>query len=409
MPQIDLIALTKGLGYTSIVEGILHAKLNIGFIEESMCALKLVVAPENKLVQAYAKWEFSKEKGKYEGEITKSITLFYTDKGEYYNLLPIANEAETRGYKVKFTDDIFERAEIGIYCQHVCHPENAKFSLILLHDMAQGHNRWSNLWELEQWNEFDIGILPGETWARLWKQCGELYYANPRRGVYAFGYPKSDIVISEEVKTRSRLLKEELGLKYDFSVLYAPSWENDEKEDDFVLALASLPVNLLIKQAHWSTAYQFVIDNIGKMRALHEGKYENVYYIDPKESIMTALELCDMVVSDESSVMAEAVLFNKISVAVTDWTIPDTVPPRLACVPMNYVIRCKKVELRECVDNIYHGRLNYELQLKMGREIFGNQGSVCKYILDAIDYYLGFANDEVFKKFRLIPDYLPVV
>lgn len=64
---------------------------------------------------------------------------------------------------------------------------------------------------------------------------------------------------------------------------------------------------------------------------------------------MTALELCDMVVSDESSVMSEAVMFGKPSVAVTDWLIPDTVPSRFASVPMNYVLKCKKVELREYV------------------------------------------------------------
>ena len=47
------------------------------------------------------------------------------------------------------------------------------------------------------------------------------------------------------------------------------------------------------------------------MRALHEGKYDNVYYIEPEESIMTALAMCDYVVSDESSVMAEALMFWK--------------------------------------------------------------------------------------------------
>lgn len=93
--------------------------------------------------------------------IAKDITFIYTDKGEYYNVKPIGDEAVKRGYTVKYTDNIKEKTEIGIYCQHVCHPENSKFSMILLHDMAQGHNRWPNIWEIEEWSKFDVGIIPG--------------------------------------------------------------------------------------------------------------------------------------------------------------------------------------------------------------------------------------------------------
>ena len=56
--------------------------------------------------------------------IDKHITFFYTDKGEYYNLKPIADEAEKRGYQVVFTENILQKAEIGVYCQHTCFPEN---------------------------------------------------------------------------------------------------------------------------------------------------------------------------------------------------------------------------------------------------------------------------------------------
>lgn len=195
-------------------------------------------------------------------EIRKDITFFYTDKGEYYNLKPIADAAVKRGYNVSYTKDITQKAEIGVYCQHVCYPENSKFSLILLHDLAQGHNRWPNLWELERWDKFDLGIVPGKFWSNLWEQCGCQYYANPRYGVYEFGYPKSDLLHGSELKNRVQELKEKFRLKYNYSVLYAPSWENDDKEDDFVRALASLNVNLLIKQAHWPEEYSQIINNI---------------------------------------------------------------------------------------------------------------------------------------------------
>lgn len=379
----------------------------IVLIKDPLCFKRLEKASEDLLKEAYASWKFTCDKGKCSDTIQKKITFFYTDKGEYYNLVPIADEAKRRGYETEFTSNIYERAEIGVYCQHVCYPENSRFSLILLHDMAQGHNRWPNLWDLERWDKFDIGILPGDMWGDLWRKCGELYYANPRRGTYTLGYPKSDLVNSTELNERAEELKRELGLKYEYSVLYAPSWENNEKEDDFVRALSSLPVNLLIKQAHWPPQYQFVIDNISKMRELHEGQYENVYYIEPEESILTALKMCNMVVSDESSVMAEALLFDKVSLAVTDWTIPDTDPPRFASVPMDYVLRCKKSELKEYVEKIYSGDMKYDHILDYGKNLFGNRGNVCSMIMDAVDYYLGYGEKTEFLSYRQTPYYLP--
>lgn len=323
----------------------------------------------------------------------KDITFFYTDMGEYYNLKPIADEAAARGYKITFTDNTLATAEIGIYCQHVCHPENSKFSVILLHDLAQGHNRWPNLWELERWNKFDIGIVPGDFWADLWRQCSCQYYANPRCGTYELGYPKSDLVSSPELLQHVEELRNKFHLKYDVSILYAPSWENDGKEDDFIKALSSLNVNLLIKQAHWSEKYSNIIENIKNMRALHEGKYDNVYYIEPEESIMTALAMCDYVVSDESSVMAEALMFGKTSIAVTDWLIPDTTPSRYAVVPMDYVIKSTKANLRKDMEQLISFPESFSYVREKGSRVFSNVGYSRADILDAIEYFTSNCSD----------------
>lgn len=317
----------------------------------------------------------------------KEITFFYTDMGEYYNLKPIADLAESRGYKIIFTKDIHQNAEIGVYCQHICYPENSKFSLILLHDLAQGHNRWPAFWELERWDKFDIGIVPGHSWANLWSTCAFQYYTNPRCGAYELGYPKSSLISSRDLTERVRTLKEQLHLKYDFSILYAPSWENDGKEDDFIKALSSFKVNLLIKQAHWSEKYSNIIENIKEMRNLHEGKFDNVSYIEPEESIMTALAMCNLVVSDESSVMGEALMFDVPSIAVTDWLIPDTTPSRYASVPMNYVVKCKKSELQDCVQRFLSSPEDYNSIIENGKLLFSNAEHCCSDILDAIEYY----------------------
>lgn len=345
--------------------------------------------------------------------VQKNITFFYTDKGEYYNLKPIADEAEKRGYEISFTEKIKQKAEIGVYCQHTCHPENSKFSVILLHDLAQGHLRWPNIWDWERWNNFDIGILPSKSWAERWSQCACQYYANPRCGTFDLGYPKSDLIHSETLKNRAETLRQQFGLKHDISILYAPSWENDGKEHDFITSLSSLDVNLLIKQAHLPEEPETlpIIENIRQMRALHEGKYPNVYYIEPEESIQTALFLCDYVVSDESSVMSEAVMFGKLSIAVTDWLIPDTKPSRYACFPLDYVIKCRKSQLQETVSNLLASPEKYSDILEEGRQEFSScSGHVCKDIVDAIEFYTmpeTERNPSLFQHKKLTSKYSP--
>lgn len=343
--------------------------------------------------------------------VERKITFFYTDKGEYYNLEPISREAARRGYDVCFTQDLKEKAEIGIYCQHTAfgYSQNSKFSVVLLHDLAQGHNRWPDIWNIERWNSFDMCVLPNIEWADRWSECASMYWSQPALGAYLFGYPKSVNVHDEDVKKRISELKQEFCLKYDRTVLYAPSWENDGKEDEFVRALASLEVNLLIKQAHWPDEYADITENIEAMRAEHEGKYENVYYIEPEESILVALGMCDLVVSDESNVMIEALMFEKPSIAVMDWLIPDEQPPRFASVPFDCVYKCKKAELREYVERIlFEGRGMLDCK-KMKEENFFNTENVNKDIMDAIEYYTSHSDQRygVYQKYFIEPAYMP--
>ena len=324
-------------------------------------------------------------------EVRKQITFFYTDMGEYHNLEPIGEEALRGGYQVEFTEEIEKSAEIGIYCSHVNIIKNrgnqAKFSVIMLHDMTQWETDWPNLWNYEQWESFDIGILPGNDWAKRWQRCSGFYYAYPKLGVYELGYPKGDRIHTAEFKQQVQKFRENLGLKYQYSILYAPSWENNGKEDDFVRAVQGLEVNLLIKQAHWNESYLNIIKNIQEMRRMHEGKYENLYYIEPEEDIFTALATCDLVVSDESSVMTEALLFGKPSIAVMDWIIPEEIP-RCAEVPYDYVYKCKKAELGDYAAEILD-RIKAGEKIDKADDIFSNIGKCASDIMDLIEYYTG--------------------
>lgn len=324
-------------------------------------------------------------------ETEKEITIFYTSRAEYNNLEPIGKEAVKRGYRAEFTNELEKGAEIGIYCSHVGVIKNrghqAKLSVILLHDLTQGESDWPNLWNCEPWNEFDIGILPGKGWAQRWRRCSGFYYAHPRLGVYELGYPKGDRIMGGEFQQHVMELRKSLGLKYKHSVLYAPSWENDGKEDDFIKAVQKLNINLLIKQAAWNEWYPHIRENIRRMREMHEGKYDNVYYIEPEEDIFAALAICDLVVSDESSVMTEALLFGKPSIAVMDWIIPEE-EPRYSNVPVDYVYKCKREQLGESVEQML-GRIEAGERVDRAGEVFSNIGKCAADIMDLIEYYTG--------------------
>jgi hypothetical protein len=141
---------------------------------------------------------------------------------------PLAEEAAKRGYTIHFTEQMDERAEIGVYCQHACIP-NADFSIIMLHDLAQRHDIWPNFWHYEPWHHFDIGLLPGQTWVDRWQYLADFPVAKTKLGVFNLGWPKADLIFRnhDQFATAAQQLREKLGLKHKKSILYAPSWEND--------------------------------------------------------------------------------------------------------------------------------------------------------------------------------------
>ena len=115
--------------------------------------------------------------------IKKDITFIYIDPAERAMMEPIAEEAKMRGYSVKLTSDKFAKCEIGVYCEHVNFPEYSKFSVIMLHDITQQYLNWPDIWFMEPWNKYDIGILPSNQWEENWNRSSQWFYANPRNGV----------------------------------------------------------------------------------------------------------------------------------------------------------------------------------------------------------------------------------
>lgn len=60
-------------------------------------------------------------------KLEKKISFVYTGAAAKKIYMPIADEAEYRGYEVEFTDNKFARCEIGLYCDYVNIPNIVSF------------------------------------------------------------------------------------------------------------------------------------------------------------------------------------------------------------------------------------------------------------------------------------------
>lgn len=320
-------------------------------------------------------------------KIKKNITFFYMDSAEKSIMIPLAKEAESRGYITKITDNKFEKCEIGVYCQHINHPQYSKFSVVMLHDIIQQYSNWPDIWYREPWFKYDIGILPSEQWVQNWKECSQYFYTCPKLGMYKVGWPKADSISSMiQNKTKEELMKE-YGLDPGKrTVLYAPAWENDNKQDDFVQAMMNLDVNILIKQ--WDAnpqKFPQIVDNINKMAEKHKG-IPNVYILPPSTNIFYAIYVSDILVSEESSTMCEATMMGVPAVSVSDWLIPDVHPSRYPKCDYDFVTCTTKRELKDCIKSILDNYIEVKKNTEELAAInFSNVGKSSQMIMDIID------------------------
>lgn len=325
--------------------------------------------------------------------LKKKITFIYSDAVEKQVYEMIAAKARKRGYKTRITDDKFARCEIGWYCQHINFPQFSKFSIIMLHDITQQYGNWPDIWLREPWNKYDIGFLPSKIWVNNWKQCSKYYYANPRKGMYLTGWPKADRLTEFLDNKKKEDYKKAVGIDPSKpTILYAPAWENDNKQDEFVKAMMPLDVNILVKQPPWPDTYQQQIKNIAQMRELHKDN-PRVIQLDPKTSILDAIMISDILVSEESSTMCECVMMGKPAISVCNWLIPDVTPSRYPADDYDYVIKTKKENLTNCVQEVLDNYKKYANEAqKYSDAHFANIGHCISMMLDVLDSYVNNTN-----------------
>ena len=132
----------------------------------------------------------------------RSVAMYAEDSHELVVLEPIGAELERRGAEVRATADFDEPADVGLYS---CHPSrffddvSARWrrpatgcSVQSLHDLAIHGD--AQYFTRESWHMFDLGLLPGPSWANAWARARAAGIRGPVLGMRTVGWPKMDHV-----------------------------------------------------------------------------------------------------------------------------------------------------------------------------------------------------------------------
>ena len=333
----------------------------------------------------------------------KEITFFYSDHIEKNTWVNLKEKLENKGYKTSFSKNLDKKAEIGFYNHDLNINNNSKISIVSLHGMDQGRSIWPNAWKKTRWDFYDIGLLPGRAWVKRWKTSSINPEANPKRGVFEVGWPKSDDIYTASFKKKVKAIKKKINPRKK-TILYAPSFETDNKQLDILNLAKMMELNLMIK--HWPSKddkkYSDIYKNTQMMNNISKRNYKDVYIYPPKTNIFLYLAAADILITDESSVMYEAMLFNVPTLIPNDWNMrinnsnkPRKIKPssdayqncQLKDLPKNVSIILKNLQnIRKKIDN--QKNLHFSYIQRSSEKIF-------KLIEDIIN------NDLSYKKNRI--------
>lgn len=307
------------------------------------------------------------------------ITFFFSGgRAERAALEPIAAEAECRGYVTEFTTEVTDPTAVGVYNTHVYPDEtvNAERSVVLMNSVDDGYDP-EYFWR-ERWNRFDIGLLSGQAVAEYWQSVSKNTYGCPRHGVYAVGWPKADWVHSEAFADRIDELRDEIDLPEGSTAVYAPAEESAGKMEDFLAAADGAVDTMLIKHK------EDVNYSTDKLQSFES----ELIILDNTLDIFEALALGDILVTEQSSVIPEALHTNTHPISVTDWPVTfssgtrypgDTLP--------DFVTMTTKTDLRSTIDRILTGDLSLDFEAVRQRH-FANPGESAGVSMDVIEEVL---------------------
>lgn len=287
--------------------------------------------------------------------VDREVALYSDDSHELSVLLPIADELERRGARVRASSGVDDAAEIGLYSSHTSRffdfearawrrPPNA-LSVQSLHDLWDD-GADANYFERETWSIFDLGLLPGPDWEGKWQRAREAGTKGPRLGMRVVGWPKMDHLESNPDSFASSVLRlrQELGVGKRPVALLACSWSDRRQLRDTLSVLDPKDIDIVVKYpASWlppadSPWAKRLEQAYLEMKAARAEATANpaVIVADDDADIMALLALTDVVLSDGSNVMYEGVLAGVPGICIKDWLHPAgrhgerTVQPHIA-------------------------------------------------------------------------------
>ena len=256
----------------------------------------------------------------------RKVTIFYSRPEEQQIFNQVIKELKKKNFKVEFSTNLKKKADIGFYCESDSDPKNSNISAIFLGGLDQGRTIWPNIWKEQPWNKFDIGFLPGNSWAKRWKSCSEFKKTRTKHGVFNVGWPKSDFLFNKKnlVKIRKKIIQKYKINTKKINILYAPSFECFNRQLEVTKAAKINNYNLIIK--HWlakrEKKFIDLWNNIKKSNFNTLKIYRNnSVIIKPYENFLSILDFSDLIITDESSVAYEGLIRNIPTLSVKDWMI----------------------------------------------------------------------------------------
>lgn len=289
----------------------------------------------------------------------KKIVFYYRDAPQKQLFEYISKRINKNKFKILFTQDYKINSDFGFYAENSnnINEINSKISFITIGGMDQGKLFWPNLWLKERWNKFDYGILPGNNWANMWKKSSWYDKAHPKKAMLLTGWPKSEAL-------------KNLKKRQSKTILYAPCFETDDKGKDVIDAIKNTNIKILIKHLPWDQKkdlhkFKDVRENIKKMQLYAKNKLgKRAVIINSKENIMKFYCQANILVTDESSVMYEALLFDLPSLSCMDWPmrINNSNKPRKIKKDINVCNYIYKKDLKKKILYMFQNLRKYKIK-----------------------------------------------
>ena len=168
----------------------------------------------------------------------------------------------------------------------------------------------------------------------------------------------------------------------------------DSKAVDVINVVKKLGFNLIIKQFAWSQKSQKkkffdLRNNINESNNLAKKILKKkVYIVNPTENIMNYYGQADLLITDESSVIYEALLFDLPSLSVLDWKMAqnNSGPKRQPIIDKSVCMTCYKKDLKNKIKNYFENYKFYKKKIiKKKYSHFSYLNKSCKNFYTLID------------------------